>query len=122
MADWNVGRFCRDVQLHTLVRGRQKIVGHDDVAEFVAHADQDFVVIAFVFGFTTVFVSLGATASAIGQLVAGNLELLSKIAGVAIIVVGLHFVVQQSRLESQILFPDVVQPVFYWKRIRMVYF
>ena len=47
--------------------------------------------IAFVFGFTTVFVALGATATAIGQLVAGNLELLAKIAGVAIIIVGLHF-------------------------------
>ncbi|MDH3581828.1 MAG: cytochrome c biogenesis CcdA family protein [Hyphomicrobiales bacterium] len=47
--------------------------------------------IAFVFGFTTVFVSLGATATAIGQLIAGNLELLAKVAGVAIIIVGLHF-------------------------------
>ncbi|RMF10816.1 MAG: cytochrome c biogenesis protein CcdA, partial [Alphaproteobacteria bacterium] len=47
--------------------------------------------IAFVLGFTTVFVALGATASAIGQLVATNLDILGKIAGVAIIIVGLHF-------------------------------
>lgn len=47
--------------------------------------------IAFVLGFTTVFVSLGATATAIGQLVASNLDILAKIAGAAIIVVGLHF-------------------------------
>ncbi len=47
--------------------------------------------IAFVLGFTTVFVSLGATATAIGQLIASNLDLLAKIAGAAIIVVGLHF-------------------------------
>lgn len=47
--------------------------------------------IAFVFGFTTVFVSLGATATFIGQLIAENLQLLAKIAGAAIIVVGLHF-------------------------------
>lgn len=46
---------------------------------------------AFVLGFTTVFVSLGATATLIGQLVAENLDLLAKIAGVAIIIVGLHF-------------------------------
>jgi len=46
---------------------------------------------AFVLGFTTVFIALGATATLIGQLVAQNLELLAKIAGVAIIVVGLHF-------------------------------
>lgn len=47
--------------------------------------------IAFVFGFTTVFVALGATATLIGQLVAENLDILAKISGVAIIIVGLHF-------------------------------
>jgi len=47
--------------------------------------------VAFVLGFTTVFVILGATASAAGQLVAANLPLLSKIAGVIIIIAGLHF-------------------------------
>lgn len=47
--------------------------------------------VAFVLGFTTVFVSLGATATVLGQLIAGNLILLSKIAGGAIIIVGLHF-------------------------------
>ncbi len=50
-----------------------------------------FAAIAFVLGFTTVFVSLGATATALGQLIASNLTLLSKIAGGAIIIVGLHF-------------------------------
>ncbi len=47
--------------------------------------------VAFVLGFTTVFVILGATATAAGQLVAANLPLLSKIAGVIIIIAGLHF-------------------------------
>ncbi|MEC9368904.1 MAG: cytochrome c biogenesis CcdA family protein [Pseudomonadota bacterium] len=47
--------------------------------------------VCFVLGFTTVFVILGATATAIGQLVANNLDLLAKVAGVLIIVVGLHF-------------------------------
>jgi cytochrome c-type biogenesis protein len=47
--------------------------------------------VAFVLGFTTVFVILGATATVLGQLVAENLPLLSKIAGVVIIVAGLHF-------------------------------
>jgi cytochrome c-type biogenesis protein len=47
--------------------------------------------VAFVLGFTTVFVTLGATASFAGQLIAENLPLLSKIAGVVIIVAGLHF-------------------------------
>jgi cytochrome c-type biogenesis protein len=47
--------------------------------------------VAFVLGFTTVFVILGATATALGQLVAENLPLLAKIAGVIIIIAGLHF-------------------------------
>jgi cytochrome c-type biogenesis protein len=47
--------------------------------------------VAFVLGFTTVFVILGATATAAGQLFAANLPLLSKIAGIVIIIAGLHF-------------------------------
>ncbi len=47
--------------------------------------------VAFVLGFTTVFVILGASATAAGQLVAENLPLLAKIAGVLIIIAGLHF-------------------------------
>lgn len=47
--------------------------------------------LAFVLGFTTVFVALGATATAIGQLLIANFSLLSKIAGIVIIVAGLHF-------------------------------
>lgn len=45
----------------------------------------------FVLGFTTVFVLLGATASAFGQVLRQNLSLLSQIAGVLIIFMGLHF-------------------------------
>lgn len=47
--------------------------------------------VAFVLGFTTVFVVLGATATALGQIVLVNLPILSKIAGVVIIIAGLHF-------------------------------
>ncbi len=47
--------------------------------------------LAFVLGFTTVFVALGATASVLGQTVADHLDLLAKIAGVVIILLGLHF-------------------------------
>jgi cytochrome c-type biogenesis protein len=45
----------------------------------------------FVAGFATVFVLLGATASAFGQFVRQYLDILSTIAGLAIIVMGLHF-------------------------------
>jgi len=47
--------------------------------------------LVFALGFATVFVSLGATASALGQFVAEHLDTLSKIAGVVIVVMGLHF-------------------------------
>jgi cytochrome c-type biogenesis protein len=47
--------------------------------------------LAFVLGFTTVFVALGATASFFGQLIRSQLPLLSQLAGVLIIVMGLHF-------------------------------
>ncbi len=45
----------------------------------------------FVAGFSTVFVLLGATASALGQVVRQYLDVLSTVAGLAIIVMGLHF-------------------------------
>ena len=46
--------------------------------------------LAFVIGFTCVFVALGASASTVGQLVSERLTLLSRIAGIIIIVLGLH--------------------------------
>jgi cytochrome c-type biogenesis protein len=45
----------------------------------------------FVLGFTTVFVALGASASAIGALLRAYSYVLGKIAGIVIIVMGLHF-------------------------------
>lgn len=47
--------------------------------------------IAFVLGFTTVFVVLGATASVLGRLVASYLNSLTVIGGILIILMGLHF-------------------------------
>ena len=47
--------------------------------------------LAFVLGFATVFVALGASASAVGRLVADHLDVLSKVAGVLIVLLGLHF-------------------------------
>lgn len=47
--------------------------------------------IFFVLGFTTVFVALGATASFIGQAIAQYFGTLSIIAGILIIIMGLHF-------------------------------
>jgi cytochrome c-type biogenesis protein len=65
--------------------------------------------LAFVLGFSTIFVSLGAAASAIGQLVRTYLDVLSVAGGVIIIVMGLHFLgvfripllYRQARIERQ---------------------
>ena len=45
----------------------------------------------FVLGFSTVFIALGATATALSQLIAQNMGALSKIAGTVIVVFGLHY-------------------------------
>lgn len=47
--------------------------------------------LAFVLGFTTVFVLLGAGASSLGQMLRTYLPLLAQIAGVFIILMGLNF-------------------------------
>ena len=47
--------------------------------------------VAFVVGFTTVFVGLGATASVVGQAIARYFDILSIVAGIIILVMGLHF-------------------------------
>lgn len=48
--------------------------------------------LSFVLGLATVFVGLGAAASTVGGLLAEHRLLLSQIAGVVIIIFGLHFV------------------------------
>ncbi len=47
--------------------------------------------LCFVLGFTTVFVLLGATASAAGQMLRQYMPILTQVAGIAIIVMGLNF-------------------------------
>jgi cytochrome c-type biogenesis protein len=49
------------------------------------------IALLFVLGFSTVFVALGASASAIGQLLRAYMDILQKLAGVVIIIMGLHF-------------------------------
>jgi len=58
-----------------------------------SRARRDILVAAalFILGFSTVFVGLGATASAFGQLLREHLSHLSLLAGVAIVLMGFHF-------------------------------
>jgi cytochrome c-type biogenesis protein len=65
--------------------------------------------LAFVLGFSIVFVALGASATAIGKFLLAQLPLLSKIAGAVLIVFGLHtmgvlrlaFLDTEKRLQAQ---------------------
>jgi cytochrome c-type biogenesis protein len=69
----------------------------------------------FVLGFSTIFIALGAGASAIGGLLRAYSHVLSIVAGVAIILMGLHFLgltrlallMREKRL-------DVAKPVGLW--------
>jgi cytochrome c-type biogenesis protein len=47
--------------------------------------------VAFVLGFSTVFVLMGASAAAINRLLVEHLDFISKIAGAVIVLFGLHF-------------------------------
>jgi cytochrome c-type biogenesis protein len=65
--------------------------------------------LAFVIGFSIVFVLLGASATALGKFMFAKLPLLSKIAGVVLIIFGLHtmgvfriaFLEAEKRVHSQ---------------------
>jgi len=69
----------------------------------------------FVLGFSTVFVALGASASAIGTLLRAYSYILGKVAGGIIVIMGLHFLgvtpiawlMREKRL-------DVAKPVGLW--------
>jgi cytochrome c-type biogenesis protein len=56
-----------------------------------ARRDILFAAVLFIFGFSTVFVGLGAMATAFGHLLHKYFAVLSLLAGAAIIVMGLHF-------------------------------
>jgi cytochrome c-type biogenesis protein len=67
------------------------LAGEDVVVERLHRARVMLAALCFVLGFTTVFVLLGATASAAGQMLRQYLPALTQLAGLAIIVMGLNF-------------------------------
>ena len=68
--------------------------------------------LSFVLGFSTIFVMLGATASTLGQLLADYLDLLAKIAGFVIVILGMHFLgaLKIPFLYREARFQTAVQP------------
>jgi cytochrome c-type biogenesis protein len=80
-----------------------------------ARRDVLLAAVLFVAGFSTVFVTLGATASALGQFVRANLELFSMLAGVVIIAMGLHFLgIYKLHLLYREKRMEVEKPVGLW--------
>jgi len=71
--------------------------------------------VVFVLGFSTVFVSLGAAASVIGALLREHLSTLAIVAGVIIIIMGLHFLglFKISALYKEARFQGSTNPVGY---------
>jgi cytochrome c-type biogenesis protein len=60
-------------------------------SETLVRRDTVIAALLFVAGFSTVFVMLGASASAVGGLLRAYSHVLETVAGIAIIVMGLHF-------------------------------
>ncbi len=58
--------------------------------------------LAFVFGFSVVFISFGASASAVGHFLLQNRTLLAPIAGALILLFGLHLVGALARLKPRV--------------------
>ncbi|MTI45731.1 cytochrome c-type biogenesis protein [Roseibium hamelinense] len=67
----------------------EELTGEDDKS--AASQRVFFSALAFVAGFSTVFVILGASASFLGQFITQHIQFLGYIAGAMIIVMGLHF-------------------------------
>jgi cytochrome c-type biogenesis protein len=80
-----------------------------DVPPSVSRLQVFLTSLAFVIGFSIVFILLGASATAIGKLMFAKLPLLSKIAGAVLVVFGLHtmgvfrlaFLETEKRVHSQ---------------------
>jgi cytochrome c-type biogenesis protein len=63
----------------------------DREAEPAVRRDALVAALLFVLGFSTVFVALGAGASAVGAILRSHAHVLGIVAGVAIMIMGLHF-------------------------------
>jgi len=69
-------------------------ISFEQLSGDVAPSDRRAIIlksILFILGFSTVFIALGATASTIGKTVSEYFDVLAIVAGVILIVMGLHF-------------------------------
>lgn len=71
-------------------RSLEELRGEGSPASATLRREVFLASVAFVAGFSTVFVALGASASVVGELLRARLPILGKAAGVLIVVFGLH--------------------------------
>src|SRR4029079_5719486 len=91
----------------------EQVGGHDTVAS--SKRAVLLSALMFVLGFSTVFVALGASASVIGGLIRAYSGPLATIAGIVIIIMGLHFLgVTQIALLHRQKRLEVAKPVGLW--------
>jgi cytochrome c-type biogenesis protein len=82
--------FVSGVTLDEMMEGASPAGGAVAVAARPVQRRVLLTSVAFVLGFSLVFISLGATATALGQFLFERLRILGKIAGVVIVIFGLH--------------------------------
>lgn len=85
--------YMAGVSLDTL-SGRIEADGNGTISQAETRAARNRALLhslVFVLGFSVVFTALGAGASSIGQLLRAHMDTLAMIAGLAIIIMGLHF-------------------------------
>ena len=87
----------------------------DAESEPLVRRDTVVAALLFVGGFSTVFVALGASASVIGALVQAYSRELATLAGIAIIVMGLHFLgLTRLALLMRVKRVELPRPVGLW--------
>jgi cytochrome c-type biogenesis protein len=87
----------------------------DAEPEPLVRRDTVFAAALFVAGFSTVFVALGASASAVGAVLRAYSQVLETVAGIAIIIMGLHFLgVTRIAFLMQEKRATMIQPVGLW--------
>jgi cytochrome c-type biogenesis protein len=71
-----------------------------------------FAAVAFVLGFSTVFVAMGASAAAVNRLLVSHIDVLAQVAGAVIVLFGLHFmgVFQFAWLNRDVRFAVTAKP------------
>lgn len=89
-----------------------EVLGDDGAVERAMGRRVALAAFAFVLGFSTVFVLMGASASAINRLIVEYVDILAKVAGAVIVLFGLHFMglLRISPLYREIRFNPAASP------------